>query len=109
MYPWQSEEAVTFLASDIVSLLGDWYVFIACYSLFAPEQWLTLHLFLHARYADWTRSQTSYDKRSSSGARFPYLQIEEFITSSLMPCFPSIDDRRAMQLKELVSVMRRSA
>lgn len=42
------------------------------------------------RLDDWSRSQSGFGPRSVS--RFPALQVEEFVTNALLPCFVSVDD-----------------
>lgn len=53
------------------------------------------------RLDDWSRSQSGFGPRSVS--RFPALQVEEFVTNALLPCFVSVDDgdARKRTLREL--------
>jgi nuclear pore complex protein Nup155 len=81
MPPWETETAINFLVTDIVALLKDWF-------------------------AEWSRAQSSYSQRPS--IRFPVLQVEEFITNSLLPHFVSAEeaDPRLATLRSLQRSMR---
>ena len=81
MPPWETETAINFLVTDIVVLLQDWH-------------------------AEWTRAQSSYSQRPTT--RFPVLQVEEFITNSLLPHFVAADeaDPRLATLRSLQRSMR---
>ncbi|CED85089.1 Nuclear pore complex, Nup155 component (D Nup154, sc Nup157/Nup170) [Phaffia rhodozyma] len=81
--PWNSEDAILFLSTDITALLTDWL-------------------------ADWQRSQSPYSQRPSS--RFPVLLVEEFVTNSLLPLFSSLDesDERKQSLRGIKKALMAS-
>lgn len=55
------------------------------------------------RLEDWSRSQSGYGPRSVS--RFPALQVEEFVTNALLPCF--VSDADADERKERLRALKR--
>lgn len=60
------------------------------------------------RLAEWTKSQSPYAQRSAS--RFPVLQVEEFVTNSLLPVFALLDesDSRKQSLRSMKKALMAS-